>query len=86
MQSITTISTASLIYSLLSFSLITFLLNINSTPSPPTFKRAIISLFLGFLFKKNISSYRGKLISILAVRILLFINSKGKLINISNVY
>jgi len=51
-QSIAIIFTASLIYSLLSLSLITFLLNIIFILSPPTFKQTTISPFLDSFLKK----------------------------------
>ena len=61
-----------------------FLLNINSTPSPPTSGWATISPLLGFLLKEDTSSYRGEPTGILAARILSFIEDKGKLTNIGN--
>jgi len=39
---------------------------------------------LGFYFKKDINKYKGKLIGIPTVRMLLFINNKNKSINISD--
>ena len=84
--SITIVSTASLIYSLLSPSLIIFLLNINCTFSPPTSKWETVSPILGFLLKEDIGRYRGKLIGVLAARILLSIDNRGESTDIGDPY
>jgi hypothetical protein len=85
-RSITIVSIASLIYSLLSSGLITFLLNINSTPSPPTSRYITASPFLRFLLKEDTSSRGVELIGVLATKMLLFIDNKGKSTNIGNPY
>ena len=77
-------STAFLIYFLLSLSLIMFLLNSNSTPSPLTFRRVTVSPFLKFFVKKDTSSYRGEPTGVLTIKMLLFINNKGKSTNIGD--
>jgi hypothetical protein len=64
----------------------TFLLNINSTPSPPISGWVTVSPLLRFLFKEDIGSYKSKLAGVLATRILLFINNRGEFTNISNPY
>jgi hypothetical protein len=61
-----------------------FLLNINSTPSPPTSGYTIASPLLRFLLKEDTSSYRGELIGVLAARMLSFIDNKGKSTNIGD--
>ena len=83
-QSITIIFVVFLIYSISLFSLMMFLLNINSTPSPLISKWVIISPFLGFLFKEDTGSCKCKPTSVLATRMLLFINNRGKSTDIGN--
>ena len=71
-------------YFLSSPSLITFLLKIDCTPSPLISKWFTKNPLFRFYFKKDINRYRGKLIGVLAVKILSFINNKGKFINIGD--
>ena len=85
-QSIAIASAASLIYSLLSPGLIIFLLKINYTLSPSTSGWLIINLIFGFRLKEDTSRHRGKPTGVPAIRILLFIDNKGKLTNIGDPY
>ena len=71
-------------YSLLSPSLMIFLLNSNSTFSPFIFGWVTVSLFFKFLLKEDTSSYKSELIGVLAIRMLLFIDNKGEFTNIGN--
>ena len=84
--SITIVSAASLIYSLLSPGLIIFLLKINYTLSPFTSGWLIINPIFRFRLKEDISRHKGEPAGILAIRILLFIDNKGELTNIGDPY
>ena len=64
----------------------TFLLKINYTPSPFTFRWLTINLIFRFRLKEDTSRYGGKPIGVLAVRILLFMDNKGELTNIGDPY
>jgi len=75
---------AFLIYSLLSPGLITFLLKINYIFSLFTLGWLTVNPIFKFCFKKNTSKYRGELMGIPTTRIFLFIDNKGKSINIGN--
>ena len=83
-RSIAIISTAFLIYFLLSPGLIIFLLNINFTLSPLTFGWVTVSPFLKFRLKEDISSRKGKLVGVPAAKMLLFIDNRGKSTNIGD--
>ena len=56
------------------------------TFSPFTFKWVTVNPLFKFLFKEDTSSYRGKVTGILAARMFLFIDDKGKLTDIGNSY
>ena len=73
-------------YSLLSPSLIIFLLKINYTLSPFTSRWLTTNLIFRFYLKEDTSRHRGKPIGILAIRILLFMDNKGELTNIGDPY
>ena len=73
-------------YSLLSPGLIIFLLKINYTSSPFTFRWLIINPIFRFRLKEDTSRYRGEPIGVLAIRILSFIDNKGESTNIGNPY
>ena len=73
-------------YSLSSPGLIIFLLNSNSTFSPFTSRWVTVSPLLRFLLKEDTGSYKNKLIGVLAIRILLFMDNKGKFTDISDPY
>ena len=64
----------------------TFLLKINYTFSPSTSRWLTINPIFGFYFKEDTSRRGGEPIGVSAIRILLFIDNKGKLTNISNPY
>ena len=76
----------SLIYSLLSPGLIIFLLKINYTPSPFTSRWLIINPIFRFYLKEDTSRRGGKLIGVPVIRMLLFMDNKGELTDISDSY
>ena len=77
---------ASLIYSLLSPGLMTFLLKINYTPSPFTFRWLTVNPIFRFCLKEDTGRHRGKPTGVLATRILSFMNNKGESTDIGDPY
>jgi len=54
------------------------------TFSPFTFKWVNINSIFRFYFKNDINKFKGKLIGVLIIKILLFINNKNKSINVGD--